>query len=136
MPRTTRWDDPARTALVVDDDPAILDLLTEILGDAGFATTCFASGVPAEAALAQQGFDLLLIDQWLPDMNGLRLCEVARDRYGNAAVVVLITADTRLERQVTALTTWADDVVGKPFDNEVLVARIEAKLRRRGRVAA
>ena len=121
----------ARTALFVDDDPAILDLLAEILTDAGFAPTCFALGAPAEAALAQQGFDLLLVDQWLPDMNGLRLCEVARERYGNTPVVVMITADARRERKVTALTLYVDDFVGKPFDNDVLLARIEAIFRRR-----
>ena len=107
----------ARTALVVDDDPAILDLLAEILTDAGFAPTCFALGAPAEAALAQQGFDLLLVDQWLPDMNGLRLCEVARERYGTTPVIVMITADARRERKVTALTLFVDDFVEKPLVN-------------------
>ncbi len=120
----------ARTALIVDDDPDLLNLLSEILGDVGFATRRYEFGQPALLALTQEHFDLLLIDQWLPDMNGLQICAAARQRYENGAVVMLITADPRIERHVTALTTCADDVVGKPFDVDDLVARIEAKLRR------
>jgi len=64
-------------------------------------------------------------------MNGLRLCEVARERYGTTPVIVMITADARRERKVTALTLFVDDFVEKPFDNDVLLARIEAMFRRR-----
>ena len=119
-----------RTALIVDDDPGILEVLTAIFEDEGFATTSYEVGQPALAALTQRHFDLLLIDQWLPDMNGLQICAAARHRYGDAAVVMLVTADPRIERHVTALTTCADDVVAKPFHVAVLLARIEAKLRR------
>ncbi len=125
-----------RTALIVDDDPGVLQVLTEIFEDEGFATTSYAVGQPALAALTQGHFDLLVIDQWLPDINGLQICAAAHERYGNSAVVVMITADPRLERHVTALTTCADDVVGKPFDVNVLVAGIEAKLRRKATAAA
>ncbi len=125
-----------RTALIVDDDPSTLEVLTEIFKDEGFATTSYAAGRPALAALTQGHFDLLVIDQWLPDINGLQICAAAHERYGNSAVVVMITADPRLERHVTALTTCADDVVGKPFDVNVLVAGIEAKLRRKATAAA
>ena len=125
-----------RTALVVDDDPAIREVLAEILEDAGFTTTAFAYGQPALAAMAPRHFDLLLIDQWLPDLNGIQICEAAHERYGNTAAVLLITADERTERHTTALMLGADDVVTKPFHVEVLLARTEAQLRRRDRVAA
>ncbi len=125
-----------RTALIVDDDPVLLGLLAELIEDAGFATTRCEVGEPALVALTERQFDLLLIDQWLPDMNGLHLCAAARQRYGESAVVMMITADPRIERHVTALTTCVDDVVCKPFNIDVLVARIEAKLRQSARVAA
>ncbi|MDQ3901979.1 MAG: response regulator, partial [Actinomycetota bacterium] len=63
------------TALVVDDDPALLELLAEVLQDAGFSPTCFTRGQPALDTLATHGFDLLLIDLWLPDLKGFKLCE-------------------------------------------------------------
>lgn len=122
------------TALVVDDDPAIREVLVELLDEAGFATTAFDRGRPALAALAQRQFDVLLIDQWLPDINGMRICAAAQES-GTPAAVFLLTADPRLERHVTALTLGADDVVAKPFHIDILLARIEAKLRSKGAAA-
>ena len=118
------------TALIIDDDPDTLHLLDEVLQEAGFATTCFARGQPALVALATHRFAVLVIDQWLPDMNGLQICEAARARYGNGPAILIITADTRRERRVLALQLCADDVISKPFDVEELIARIEARLRR------
>jgi CheY-like chemotaxis protein len=60
------------TALVVDDDPAIREVFVEILDDAGFTTIDFAHGQPALAVVEQRHFDLLLIDQWLPDLRRTR----------------------------------------------------------------
>ncbi len=111
-------------------------MLAAILEDEGFATTSYEDGQSALTALTHGHFDLLLIDQWLPDINGLQICAAAHERYGNSAVVVMITADARIERRVTALTTCADDVVGKPFDVDVLVVQVEAKLRRKAAAAA
>ncbi len=125
-----------RTALVVDDDPAIRAVLVDILDDAGFTTTDYDQGLPALAAVNRDYFDLLLIDQWLPDLNGIQICEAARERYGNTAVVLLVTADTRRERGVSALSLGADDVITKPFDMGELLARIEVRLRGRGAAGA
>jgi DNA-binding response OmpR family regulator len=86
----------APTALVVDDDPAILELLAEVLQDAEFTPTGFTHRQPALATLATQGFDLLLIDLWLPDLKGFRLCQAVRDWYGDVPTVVLLTADQRV----------------------------------------
>jgi DNA-binding response OmpR family regulator len=121
---------------VVDDDPAIRAVLVDILDDAGFTTTDYDQGLPALAAVNRDYFDLLLIDQWLPDLNGIQICEAARERYGNTAVVLLVTADTRRERGVSALSLGADDVITKPFDMGELLARIEVRLRGRGAAGA
>ncbi len=129
----TNTKETRRTALVVDDDLAIREVLVEILDDAGFATTDYDHGLPALAAVGQRHFDVLLVDQWLPDINGIQICAAAHERYGDTAAVMMVTADSRTERHVTALTLGADDVVTKPFHVDVLLARIEAKLRRRER---
>ncbi len=120
----------AQTALVVDDEPVVLELLDDILVEAGFATTCFGRGQPAMEALGQRRFDLLVIDLGLPDMNGMRICMEARDRYGDDVAILIVTADGRKERRIAALELGADDVVGKPFAIDELLARIIAKLRR------
>ncbi len=73
----------APTALVVDDDAAILELIAEVVREAGYTPTCSTRGQPAFATLAQQRFDLLLIDLWLPDLNGLELCQATRRWYGD-----------------------------------------------------
>ena len=66
------------TALVVDDDRAIRDLLDDVLSESGFSTMCFAYGQPALGAITQRRYDLLVIDIGLPDMNGMRIGVEAR----------------------------------------------------------
>ena len=117
-------------ALVVEDDPALLDLLAGLLQEAGFTPTCCTHGQLALARLAVQAFDLLLLDLWLPDLPGFAVCQAAREWYGAEPIVILLTADQRVSSWVTALDLGADDCVGKPFDSEELLARIWAKRRR------
>jgi DNA-binding response OmpR family regulator len=119
-----------RTALVVDDDPAVLGLLTEILVEDGYITTSFPRGRPALDALAQQPYDVLVVDVGLPDMNGMRICQEARQQYGDDIVIFIITGDQQRERVVTAFEIGADDFISKPFDIDELLARIAVKLRR------
>ena len=118
------------TALVVEDDPALLELLAAVLQAAGFTPTCCTQGQAALARLADQAFDLLVLDLWLPNLPGFALCQAARERYGAGPIVILLTADQRVSSWVTALDLGADDCVGKPFDPEELLARIRAKRRR------
>lgn len=119
-----------RTALIVDDESALLGLLDEILTDAGFVTTGFERGQPALEMIAQRPFNLLVIDVNLPDTSGLAVCQFARERYGEDVAILIITADSRMDRLVTAFDLGADDFVPKPFDVEELLTRIETKLRR------
>lgn len=119
-----------RTAMVVDDDLALLELLTEILVEDGFITTSFGRGQTALDALAQQPYALLVVDVGLPDINGMRICQEARQRYGNDIIIFIITGDQQRERVVTAFEIGADDFIRKPFDIDELLARIEVKLRR------
>ena len=121
---------PSRTALVVDDYQPILTLLHHVLQDAGFETTAVDHGSAAMTMLAERHFDVLLVDVNLRDMNGLSICEAARERY-QGRIVILVLSDQEIEQWgVTALELCADDFLGKPFDVDELIARIKSKLRR------
>lgn len=119
-----------RTALVVDDETALLQVLESILDEAHFVTTSCRFGQPALDLLARQYFDLLIVDVGLPDMNGMRICTAARERYGDSTTIFVITGDNQQQRCITALEIGADDFLSKPFDTDELLARIDVKLRR------
>jgi DNA-binding response OmpR family regulator len=120
----------AGTVLIVEDDPATRERLAAWLDEAGFATVSVGRGQPALAALARRRFDALIIGQGLPDVSGLRICTAARERYGSVPVVVLLSADPYIDREVRALDLGVDAVIGKSWASDVLVACIRAKLRR------
>jgi DNA-binding response OmpR family regulator len=120
----------SRTALIVEDNQLTLELLAHVLEDAGFQTTAVARGSAAMALLTEQRFDLLLVDVYLPDMNGLVICDMARERH-QERIVILVMSGPEIERWgVTALQVCADDYLGKPFRLDDLITRIESKLRR------
>lgn len=125
-----------RKALVVDDEAGLLQVLERILVEAHFVTTCVPLGQPALDLLDKHHFDLLIVDVGLPDMNGMRICAAARERYGDSTTIFVITADNRQQRCVTALEIGADDFLAKPFDTEELLARIDVKLRRTSDIKA
>ena len=125
----------APTALIVDDDKPILGLLEDIFAEAGYAVTSFGLGQPALDALQQQHFDVLIADVWLPDMNGMSICEMARDVYEGKITILMISADTRRQIGVTAMQICADDFMGKPFNVDEMTERIRARLRNRVRSA-
>ena len=120
----------SRTALVVEDEQHMLNLLHDVLEDAGFETTTATSGSLAMTLLAERRFDVLLIDITLPDMNGLVICDAARERYQNQIAILAITGFNIQNRRVSSLQLGADDFLGKPFDVNELIAHIEGKLRR------
>ncbi len=119
-----------RTALVIDDNHILLDALHEALEDAGFDTTAVDCGSPAMAMLAERCFDVLVVDINLPDMNGLSICESARKQYQDQVAILVITGLKIERRGLASLQVCADDFLGKPFDIDELIARIESKLRR------
>jgi two-component system phosphate regulon response regulator PhoB len=123
--------------LVVEDEPAIQELLRVNLEDAGFAVRTVAD---AESALAQIKHalpDLLLLDSMLPGQSGLAL---ARGLRGEARTrelpIIMVTARGEETDRVAGLEAWVDDYVTKPFSPRELKARIKAVLRRRAPEAA
>ena len=119
-----------RTALIVEDDRRLLDVLDETLLASGFQTMAIDCGQPALDVLRERGFSVLIVDVDLPDMNGMAICEEARERYGDQVVILVISGFDIHERRISSLQLFADDFMGKPFDLDEFIARIEAKLRR------
>ena len=121
------WGMKARV-LVVDDDPALAEMLTIVLRGEGFDTAVVADGSRAMPALREFKPDLVLLDLMLPGMNGIDVCKAIRAESG--VPVVMLTAKTDTVDIVLGLESGADDYVVKPFKPKELVARIRARLRR------
>ena len=118
----------APTILVVDDDPAIAEMLTLVLRSEGFATVVVGDGVEAVQKARQVHPDLILLDLMLPGMNGIDVCRSIRDE--STVPIVMLTARTDTVDVVLGLESGADDYIHKPFKPKELVARVRARLRR------
>lgn len=114
--------------LVVDDDPALAEMLTIVLRGEGFDTAVVADGARALPALRELKPDLVLLDLMLPGMNGIDVCKAIRSESG--VPIVMLTAKSDTVDVVLGLESGADDYVVKPFKPKELVARIRARLRR------
>lgn len=114
--------------LVVDDDPAINEMLTIVLEAEGFQTSSVTDGAEAVSAFRSFDPDLILLDLMLPGMNGIDICREIRKE--SAVPVVMLTAKTDTVDVVLGLESGADDYITKPFKPKELVARIRARLRR------
>jgi two-component system KDP operon response regulator KdpE len=115
-------------ALVVEDDPNIVDLIRSNLAVRGFDTIVSADGARALQLLDTEEPDIVLLDLMLPEADGFELCRLMRERSGVAIIVVSARGGER--DKVTALNMGADDYMTKPFSIEELLARIAATLRR------
>jgi two-component system, OmpR family, KDP operon response regulator KdpE len=115
-------------ALVVEDDPNIVDLIRSNLAVRGFDTVVSADGSRALQLLDTEAPDIVLLDLMLPEVDGFELCRQIRERSGVAIIVVSARGGER--DKVTALNMGADDYMTKPFSIEEMLARITATLRR------
>ena len=114
--------------LVVDDEQYVTKLVERTLEDAGFVVTVANDGNSALAMLAEKKPDLVLLDIRMPGLDGFQVLE--RIRESSNVLVVMLTAvrgETAVEH---SLGLGADDYIEKPFLPQVLIARIQAKLRR------
>ena len=102
------------------------------LTEFGYAVTTAGDGASAWERIAQERFDLLVMDIIMPKMNGLQLCKQYRQRFGYHAPVIMLTALGTTEDIVSGLDAGADDYLVKPFSFQELEARIKALLRRSG----
>ena len=118
--------------LIVEDDASIRILLEMVLRGAGYAhVRTAARGDEGLDAIRRHRPSLVLLDIMLPGMDGLTVCRQVRETTDLADVrIVMLTARTQNEDIVRGLECGADDYVTKPFDRRVLLARIQAVLRR------
>ncbi len=117
--------------LIVDDEKDLLELLSMNLGAAGFIVTTAEDAAQALAAVRTNRPDLILLDIMLPDTSGIKLTGKLKNTPETANIpIILLTAKDKETDVIVGLSVGADDYVTKPFSNSVLVARIEAVLRR------
>jgi two-component system response regulator MtrA len=114
--------------LVVDDDPALAEMLTIVLRGEGFDTAVVGDGTRALPAVRDLRPDVVLLDLMLPGMNGIDVCRAIRTESG--VPIVMLTAKSDTVDIVLGLESGADDYVVKPFKPKELVARIRARVRR------
>lgn len=117
--------------LLVEDDRAITDSLSEYLGAEGFETVCAPGQNSALAAVRSEVFDLVLLDISLPDGNGYAVCSAVKAERASTPVIFL-TASGDEYSTVAGFDCGADDYIAKPFRPRELVSRIRNAIRRSG----
>lgn len=115
--------------LIAEDDSVLADGLCRSLRKSGYAVDWVATGSEADAALAAQPYDLLILDLGLPRMSGMEVLRRLRGRECTVPVLILTAADS-VEQRVRGLDLGADDFMAKPFALSELEARVRALVRR------
>ena len=119
---------PVATILVVEDDPDIRQLISELMRKEGFAVEEAEHAVAMDDALARMRPDLIILDLMLPGEDGLSVCRRIRTR--DALPILMLTAKSDEIDRVVGLEMGADDYLVKPFGPRELLARVRAVLRR------
>ena len=118
--------------LVVEDDPALLTGLLDVLVFNGYDVKGVADGGQGLNAGRKEYYDLLLLDVMLPTIDGFTICKQIRKKKPNQAII-MITAKGSEDDIVTGFKAGADDYIPKPFSLREVMVRIEAVLRRTGK---
>jgi two-component system, OmpR family, response regulator MtrA len=121
------WSQVRSRVLVVDDDPALSEMLGIVLRNEGFDTSFVADGDAALGTFRREKPDVVLLDLMLPGTDGLEVCRQIRAESG--VPIVMLTAKSDTPDVVAGLECGADDYVVKPFKPKELVARVRARLR-------
>jgi DNA-binding NtrC family response regulator len=115
--------------LVVDDEPAISSLLKEILEDEGFSVTVAKDGNTARQKRRERRFDLILLDIWMPDVDGITLLQEWREcGFLMDSQVIMISGHGTVETAVEATRLGAYDFIEKPLSTSKLLITIERAL--------
>ena len=113
--------------LVVDDDPALAEMLGIVLRGEGFEPSFVSDGDAALGAFRREKPDVVLLDLMLPGTNGIEVCRQIRAESG--VPIIMLTAKGDTTDVVLGLESGADDYIVKPFKPKELVARVRARLR-------
>lgn len=115
--------------LIVEDDRAIGEALKEGLEDESYAVDWEETGQNGYLAASAEDYDAIILDVMLPEMNGFEVCQKLRED-GISTPILMLTAKSAESDIVSGLDFGADDYLAKPFNFDVLLARIRALLRR------
>lgn len=116
--------------LLVEDDPLLLETLSELLESRGYTLLEAATANAALTLSYEQSFDLMLFDVNIPDFSGFELLKMLRES-GNTTPCIFLTSLSDIASLSKGFSVGADDYLKKPFDFDELIIRIEALLRRR-----
>jgi two-component system response regulator RegX3 len=119
--------------LVVEDDPALLNGLLDVLVFNGYDVKGVADGEQGLKTGIQDHYDLILLDVMLPGVDGFTICKHIRKNKPNQGII-MITAKGSEDDIVTGFKAGADDYIPKPFSLREVMVRIEAVLRRTGKI--
>lgn len=120
--------------LIVEDDPAVRELVAAVLQSAGFETDTAETGDAALDAVGAEKPELVLLDVRLPDMSGYTVCRTLRDQRPDSMPIIFVSAErTEWYDRVAGLLLGADDYITIPFAPDELVARVRTLLRRADR---
>jgi two-component system phosphate regulon response regulator PhoB len=121
----------SKTILVVDDEPAIRDMISTALDVAGYDCLQAENAKQAHGMIIDDQPDLVLLDWMMPETSGIELMRrLQRDELTKNVPVIMLTAKAAEDNMVQGLESGADDYITKPFSPRALVARINAVLRR------
>ena len=117
--------------LIVEDDPALVELLQYNLASEGFQTAIAQDGEAGIMAVEEHTPDLIILDWMLPNLSGIEVCRQLRRRPESRTLpIIMLTARGEETDRIRGLDSGADDYVVKPFSPNELVARVRAVLRR------
>ncbi|MBE9203368.1 response regulator transcription factor [Synechocystis salina LEGE 06099] len=121
--------------LIIDDDPAISDLVSINLEMAGYDVQQAVDGIKGQALAVQLQPDLIMLDLMLPKVDGFTVCQrLRRDERTADIPVLMLTALGQIQDKIQGFDSGADDYLTKPFDVEEMLARVRALLRRTDRI--
>ena len=115
--------------LIVEDNPEIAQLLSDFLRAEDFSVSVARSGEKALSIFLRYGAKLVVLDIMLPGMDGFAVC--AKIREQNNTPILIVSAKTEKNDKLTGLLMGADDYIEKPYDVDILLAKIQGIFRRR-----
>jgi DNA-binding response OmpR family regulator len=120
--------------LIVEDDPTLAEFLHRVLEEEGFVAELAVDAASGIRRAAAESYDVIVLDWMLPDGDGPSFCTALRNA-GNYTPVLMLTARSEVHDRILGLRAGADDYLGKPFDVEELLARLDALVRRSEQLA-
>ena len=115
--------------LIVEDDKELASLLTDFLREEGYTVSAVESGMRALELYERYGARLVVLDIGLPDVNGFAVCSRLREKADTP--ILIVSARTEKEDKLNGLDLGADDYIEKPYDVDILIAKIKGIFKRR-----